>query len=141
MNLLWNFVAEAAAERGIEPFLTDLRTRITMSYADLLRQAAAVAGFLKAKGVGAGDRVAYVTKNNPRFFPLLLGCAHRGASLVPLNEDSSPAETLAALGDCAPALVLSDQAQNPEWTTLADAMFEDGSPWEPANGRAERDAI
>lgn len=141
VNLLWDFLAEAAAERGAEPFLTDLRTSATLSYAELLKRSAAAAAGLAARGVKAGDRVAYVTRNNPAFFPLLFGCAHVGAALVPLNEDSAPAETASVLGDCGPVLVLADQAADPAWTALAESFFERAPAGGAVNGPAERDAI
>jgi acyl-CoA synthetase (AMP-forming)/AMP-acid ligase II len=109
VNPLWDFLSAAVAERGAEPFLTDLRTGSVLSYEELRERSRSAATWLAAHGVVAGDRVAYLTKNEPAFFPLLFGCTSLGAALVPVSEDSVEEEIESVLEDCGARLVLCDQ--------------------------------
>ena len=59
-----------------------------------------------ARGVGAGDRVAILSRNRIEFFELLFGCARLGAILVPLNWRMPPAELDGLIADAEPALLL-----------------------------------
>ena len=71
-----------------------------ISYAELARQAAATAGWLKRTlGVGRGDRVALLALNRPEYLTLLFGCARLGAMLVPINWRLAPPEQLFILRD------------------------------------------
>lgn len=124
VNTLWKLLVSAAEDRGSAPFLTDLRTGEIVSYDDLLARSESAATWLAAQGVGAGERVAYITKNNPSFFPLLFGCAARGAALVPINADNDAKETESVLQDCEPALVLADAAGPEDWQLLDSALSE-----------------
>jgi long-chain acyl-CoA synthetase len=57
-------------------------------HAELAAQAAAVAGALNASGVGHGDRVAIVLRNEPTFLSLSAACGLMGAVPVPVNWHS-----------------------------------------------------
>ena len=50
----------------------------------------AVSGWLAAKGIRRGDRIAVLTKNRSEFFALIGAAAARGAILVPINFRLSP---------------------------------------------------
>ena len=60
---------------------------------------------MAARGVGAGDRVAVLSRNRIEFFELLFGCAKLGAMLVPLNWRMPPAELDGLIADAEPALL------------------------------------
>jgi len=55
------------------------------TYAELDRDVNAVAGGLRAFGVGAGDRVAFLDLNHPHFLITMFATAKLGAIMVPLN--------------------------------------------------------
>jgi len=57
-------------------------------HAELTAQAAKVAGALSAAGVGHGDRVAIVLRNEPAFLMLSAACGLMGAVPVPVNWHS-----------------------------------------------------
>jgi fatty-acyl-CoA synthase len=77
----------------------------TLTYATLDRRAGKAAALLRARGIGAGDRVAILCRNRVALFELLFGCARIGAILVPLNWRMPPAELDPLVADCAPALL------------------------------------
>ena len=58
---------------------------VELSYAMLDGAAAHIAGLLKARGVGAGDRVALMIPNVPYFAVCYYGILRAGAIVVPMN--------------------------------------------------------
>ena len=56
-----------------------------LTYAELYQETLATAKTLRSLGVVAGDRVAILAQNDPRFFILFFAAARIGALLVPLN--------------------------------------------------------
>jgi long-chain acyl-CoA synthetase len=55
------------------------------TYGELLTASVRVANALRAEGLGRGDRVAILTKNNVEFFEILFGAAMLGVVVVPVN--------------------------------------------------------
>lgn len=99
----------AATATPSAPFLTDLRTGESWTYDELLCGARHIAALLLEHGVAPGDRVAFLTKNDPVFFPLLFACAMTGSILVPINRDNLRIEINTILDDAKPILVLYDE--------------------------------
>jgi long-chain acyl-CoA synthetase len=58
---------------------------LALSYAELDERADRVAGWLGARGVGAGDRVGLLWTNDVRYVESFLGAMRAGAVAVPLN--------------------------------------------------------
>ena len=56
-----------------------------VSWAELQRQAEAIAGWLQSVGVGAGDRVGVYLQNCPQFVAALYGVLRANAVVVPIN--------------------------------------------------------
>lgn len=83
----------------------DQATGRTLTYAGLDDRAGRAAALLAERGVGAGDRVAILTRNRIEFFELLFGCAKLGAILVPLNWRMPPAELDGLVADAGPVLL------------------------------------
>lgn len=141
MNALWELLQGAARDCGDGPFLTDLRSGKNFSYGELLSRSERAGAWLASRGVGVGDRVGYVTKNDPAFFELLFGCACRGAALVPINQDGTLAEITGVLEDCEPKVVLSDLPNEQGWTLLDPDLFEGLSAGAVEECAPEQDAI
>lgn len=69
-----------------------------------------LANALAERGVGRGDRVAYLGENHPAFLETLFAAGTLGAVFVPLNTRLAPPELAHALSDCgAVVLVHSDE--------------------------------
>ncbi len=79
-----------------------------VTYGELMEQSLRVAGWLKSKGVGKGDRVAVLAKNDSYFFPLLGGLAALGAIMVPINFRLSAEEVGYNLTNTEPCLMVVD---------------------------------
>ena len=117
---LWDAMAAAAAVRPDAPAIDAPDGRFT--YAELMQAAGAVAARLVARGVGQGDRVAYLGLNGAAQILLLLGCARIGAMFAPLNWRLVAAELQVILRDAAPGLLIADAA-------MADlALAAEGRP-------------
>ncbi|MDC6168257.1 long-chain fatty acid--CoA ligase [Paucibacter sp. XJ19-41] len=80
---LW-FNLEVAATRYPDKAATLFCGR-SMTYAELRRQAEALAGWLQAQGVGKGDRVALFMQNCPQFLIAFYAINRADAVVVPVN--------------------------------------------------------
>ena len=100
-----DLIARRAALTPERTALEDAASGRTLSYAALDARAARVAALLAARGIGAGDRIAVLTRNRIAFFELLFGCAKAGAILVPLNWRMPPAELAGLIADAGPRLL------------------------------------
>ena len=85
--------------------LEDARSGRTLTYAELDERAARVAGLLRARAIGEGDRVAVLCRNRIEFFELLFACAKIGAVLVPLNWRMPAAELGTLVADADPKIL------------------------------------
>lgn len=102
-----------AGQRPNARFLTDTDTGVTLSYADAARRAEGLSELLRLAGVTDGARVALLMENTWHWPVAFLGCALAGAIAVPFNTRWSPAEICAALRDCSPVLVITDDRCTP----------------------------
>ncbi|UWQ21795.1 long-chain-fatty-acid--CoA ligase [Jannaschia sp. W003] len=80
----------------------------TWTFAELDAASSRAANALRARGVGAGDRVAILARNRAEYFALIHGANKIGATLVCLNWRLAPREIAEILADAEPALVLAD---------------------------------
>ncbi|QGN54291.1 fatty acid--CoA ligase [Novosphingobium sp. Gsoil 351] len=55
---------------------------------------------LAALGVGKGDRIAYLGKNHPLYFEVLIAAAKLGAVMTPVNWRLAPPEVAYIVNDC-----------------------------------------
>ncbi|KAJ1925785.1 hypothetical protein IWQ60_004348 [Tieghemiomyces parasiticus] len=62
----------------------------SVTYADLIRHSATLAGKLQGLGVTAGDRVAVIVQRHPALLVTLLGLWHLGAVYVPIDAQLPP---------------------------------------------------
>jgi len=70
-----------------------------ITFAHLHRRSSRVAQGLRAEGVNAGDRVAYLDKNGPEYFETLFGGAKAGAVNVAVNWRLAPPEMAYIISD------------------------------------------
>jgi fatty-acyl-CoA synthase len=80
-----------------------------ITYAELWARIGALAACLRARGVGAGDRVALFMKNSPAFLEIAFAVSHVGAVLVPINFRLAPDEVDYILHDSGAVLLFRDE--------------------------------
>ena len=120
--------------------ITAGRTNIT--WIELQRRARRVASALVRDGVGVQARVAYLGKNDARYFELLFGCGLAAAVLAPLNWRLAPAELEAILIDSGASLLFVDpDVSGPDVRGGAVRVVELSSGYEAWLGPAEDPAI
>ncbi len=68
------------------------------TYEEVERQALAVAGALRARGISTGDRVTLKAGNSGGYVTVLLALMHTGASIVLLDDQQQPAVTEQVVG-------------------------------------------
>ena len=110
---------------GSHPAVTDA-TR-ALDYAGLEDRTARAAGWLRACGVGVGDRVALVLGNRTATLEAVFAAARLGAIAVPLNTRLAAPELAELLEDCRPHVLLSEAGSS----ALTDAALE-ACPHTPA---------
>jgi fatty-acyl-CoA synthase len=101
--------------------LVDATTGREYTYAELDRRANRTARLLRAHGVGAGDRVAVVSRNRPELVDLYFATAKVGAVLAPLSHRLAPPALAALLADTeASALVVEEPFAGDSQTAVAE---------------------
>jgi fatty-acyl-CoA synthase len=111
----------------------------TATFAEVWARAERLAGGLRAGGVRAGDRVAFLGLNHPSFFETLLAAGQLGAIFVPLNFRLSPAELSYIIGDAGVHTLVADSTcQSGIDTVRTDLTVQryvasdgTGDGWEP----------
>ena len=76
-----------------------LGTDLVEDYAGMHAKAAAVAGWLSARGIGPGNRVALFMKNVPDYLIVQYGAWYAGAAVVPINAKLHGREAAWIIGD------------------------------------------
>jgi fatty-acyl-CoA synthase len=120
--------------------LVDLHRGRETGYGELAARVRAVAWSLRDRyGVGDGDRVAVLSRNDPRVFEVLYACALLGAVAVPLNWRLTAAELAAVGADAGPVVLVHESWAAPVATEIAAAA---GIPalvgWASEDGDADR---
>lgn len=82
---------------------------VATSYVELAERVAAVGAALAARGVRRGDRIAFLSRNHPDYYALLLGVAGIGAVLVPVNWRLAPPEVEYILADSGALLLFAGE--------------------------------
>jgi carnitine-CoA ligase len=121
-----------AVVRGDRPFV--YASGSVHSYREVRDAAAAWAGVLRGRGIGAGDRVGAMCGNRIELVDLILGCAWMGAVAVPLNTALRGAQLSHALTNSGARLLLAeadrasllDDVEPPP--ALEEVWFLDGRP-------------
>jgi long-chain acyl-CoA synthetase len=87
---------------------------VHLTYADLDRASARLAGWLRGTGIRPGDRIGVMLPNVPDFAVIYYGALRAGAAVVPMNVLLKQREVAYYLGDSEAALLLA-------WRTFAEA--------------------
>ncbi len=72
----------------------------TTTYRQLEENSKRLANGLRSLGIGKGDRVAFLGKNSPAYFELIVAAAHIGAVVTPVNWRLAVPEMTYILSDC-----------------------------------------
>ncbi|MFC4011962.1 long-chain fatty acid--CoA ligase [Nonomuraea purpurea] len=116
----------AAARLGGRAVLT--LDEAVLTYGALDELSARLAGLLRSRGIGAGDRVAMMLPNVPEFGVVYYGVLRAGAVVVPLDPLLKRREIAAYLGDCGARLLVAwhafaETAEAGSAGTKADCFF------------------
>lgn len=94
-----------------------------ITFGELHDQVSAVGGWLAAKGIRRGDRIAVLTKNRSEFFSLTGAAAARGAIMVPINFRLSSEEISHILTDTRPEMFFFE----PDFEKMIPDLFSSGA--------------
>ena len=104
MNLALSLLA-AAERTPDDEAVVDGDARLT--YAELRRRAAQLAGGLADQGIAVGDRVAAIARNTSETVQLFWACQWLGAVFVPLSHRSSRSDVEYCIADSGARLIVS----------------------------------
>ncbi|MDV4143785.1 class I adenylate-forming enzyme family protein [Shimia sp. FJ5] len=132
-------VAKAAPER---PALFHGRD-LDATYGEFYARAMAVAGWLKAAGVGPGDRVGLFLKNLPQYLVAQYGVWAAGAAVVPINAKLHAREAAWILDNAGAARCFTSPGLHEGLITVSDIPCHDvtGTDFEAALAHAPLDTI
>jgi long-chain acyl-CoA synthetase len=133
-------VRESAGRHGDRTALKLDETEV--SYSHLVELSARVAGVLKAKGVGPGDRVGVMLPNVPYFAAVYYGALRAGATVVPMNVLLKDREVAFYLGDSAASVLFAwhgfaEAAHAGTEKAGADCVLVEPGAFEQLLGRAD----
>jgi long-chain acyl-CoA synthetase len=87
------------------------RGTVQVTGSELLRLIAQGRAFLAGKGLKKGDRCALLAANGVRWIAMNLAIMAEGLIAVPLYSRQAPAELVAMMRDCSPALICCGDAE------------------------------
>ena len=131
MTNLGNNLTRTAGEHGERPAVR-LDEQV-MSYSDLLTGAQRVAGLLRGRGVGPGDRVGLVLPNVAPFPVLFYGAVAAGCVVVPMNPLLKAREVTYYLEDSGASIVFAWHAMAEEVEKAAGVVGIDFVSVDPAD--------
>lgn len=106
-----------------------------VTYDDVVDRVSRLGGYLKAQGVGPGDRVMIVAQNKPEWMITLFAALGEGATVIPVNPGLTAPEIAYMIEHAGPRLIVVDRALAgvlPEGG-VATLMIDDaGGSWNDA---------
>ena len=93
----------------------------TVTYAQLEARSNRFAQLLRARGLKAGDHIAMMLENHPRFFEIAWGAQRAGIIYTAISSRLTADEAGYIVNDCAARLVVSSQALAPVAALLPPA--------------------
>ncbi|MGY4629786.1 amino acid adenylation domain-containing protein [Bradyrhizobium sp. USDA 4486] len=94
--------------------------RTSLTYRELARRSAAVAGWLAREGVGAESVVALLAERGPGLLAAMIGVQRAGAAFLNLDPEQPPTRLATILGSSCARVLLAGRAQSP----MVEALLE-----------------
>ncbi len=145
MTNLANILTESARRHHDRPAIR--LNNIVVTYAELDELTARAAGWLRARGIGPGNRVAIALPNVVQFPVLYYAVLRVGATVVPMNPLLKSREIEHHLGDSGAKLALvwssvAAEARSAARATGTDSWSSTMTPWPPLQpGRFRRRSL
>src|SRR4051794_19270908 len=109
------WILHVARENADRPFLVDARDDTQLTFGELDAAARRIAHDLRARGLEAGDGIAFIAHNSIPLATAYFGCLYAGVVAIPVNPVLAPGEIAAILADSGAALlVLGEGIPAPE---------------------------
>jgi malonyl-CoA/methylmalonyl-CoA synthetase len=102
---------------------------VRLTFADLEMRSNQWAALLRARGIGAGDRLAFCLANRPEIVDLWIACVKLGAIVVPINVLYREREIAHIVHDAEPLAVITTPAHG--------ALLPPGTTWWDVDTLAE----
>ena len=94
----------------------------TVSYLQLEERSNQVAHLLRASGLKAGDRIALLMENHPRYFEICWGAQRAGIIFTACSSRLTDSEAAYIIGDCGARMLFTSRAMGRVAAGLLDKM-------------------
>ncbi len=98
---------------------------LVADYGEFSRRAAAIAGALNARGIGAGDRVAILMKNCTEYLEAMYAVWWSGAAVIPINAKLHAKEAAWIIEDAGAKILFASASNADELTPVVPACLDD----------------
>src|SRR5688500_16346108 len=122
--------ASRARVVGDAPAIAD--GRVAWSYRELRDRVSRLAGHLRARGVGAGDRIAILSRNRAEYLEVFLAGAWIGAVVACQNWRLADAELTHCLDLVEPSLLIASPEEAPRLAARREPSLVLGDAYEAA---------
>src|SRR5687767_2857499 len=114
MRTIRDYVDNRAAETPDATFLIAPETDAVMSYGELRHASVELTGFLAARGLRKGDKVALMLHNSYQTARLLIGVMYAGYTVAPLNLVSQRSQLAYVIDHSNTVLVFTSAELKPQ---------------------------
>jgi len=114
---------------------------VRQTYAELQARVVRLANALHDQGFGPGDRILWLGQNSWRLFETILAAARLGGIVCPANWRQSPAELAFVIEDCAPKLVIWQEAEVGGPVVEGRKLAQHSALWLRHDGDSEYEAF
>jgi fatty-acyl-CoA synthase len=108
VNIMRDWIHKWAGYLPHKTVINEVETERAITYSELDRVGRRIATWLHEKGIGKGDRVAILAENSLEHFMLFAAALKSEIIMVPLNFRLAPRELDFMLGDCTPAMLITE---------------------------------
>lgn len=134
-HTLRGWLARAAGALPDKPYVISADDERAISYGELRRIADRVAGYLKALGIGANDRVALLANNSPEHLAVYTGVLAAGATICTIHVEMNRNYFDAILSTLSPRLLIYEEGLGFEsLAALANAPSHPLGRWDEKTG-------
>jgi malonyl-CoA/methylmalonyl-CoA synthetase len=124
---LFDLSLRGRAERPALTFDDAEGRAVHWSFGDLERRSNQVAQLLRARGVRAGERLAFQLPNSPAILLLWVACARLGVVVVPINVLYRGREVRHVVADAEPVAVVTTPAEAPAASSPMALVYTSGT--------------
>jgi long-chain acyl-CoA synthetase len=136
MNIA-NILQDTSSNYGAKPLFRYRGDDV--AYDDIVDQVSRLGGYLKAQGIGVGDRMMIIAHNKPEWMVSLFAALGEGVTVIPVNPALTVPEVAYMIEQAGPRLIVVDRELEvvlPDCDVATLTIDSVGGTWNDAIARA-----